>query len=44
MDAYVLIAVKEHGNEIKEQLNRMENDALKCVTINELMKMYWNRR
>ncbi len=44
MDAYVLIAVKEHGNEIKEQLNSMENDALKCVTINELMKMYWNRQ
>lgn len=36
ISAYVLIAVMEHGDEIKRQLNDMGNKELKCVTINEL--------
>lgn len=36
MDVYVLIAVKEHGEEIEKQLNDMGNKELKCVTIKKL--------
>lgn len=38
---HVLIAVKEHGNEIKSQLNSMGNMGLKCVTISELKELYY---
>lgn len=40
MKAYVLIAVKEHGEEIKKQLYGMGNNRLKCVTITELVELY----
>lgn len=39
-DGYVLIAVKNHGEEIKEQLNNLQNDRLHCITIDELKDMY----
>ncbi len=38
MNSYVLIAVKESGEEIKQQL--ANNKKLKCVTIKELQTMY----
>ena len=40
MDVYVLIAVKEHGDEIQEQFKGMENHKLKFVAINELKETY----
>ncbi|MBD5449609.1 MAG: glycosyltransferase [Lachnospiraceae bacterium] len=40
MDSYVLIAVKESGEEIKQQL--VDNKKLKCVSIKELQTMYLN--
>lgn len=39
--AYVLIAVKEHGDEIKRQLSSMGNMGLKCVTISELKEIHY---
>lgn len=39
-DVPVLIAVKEHGEEIKRQLENIGNAKLKCVTIVELATMY----
>lgn len=38
-DVPVLIAVKEHGEEIKRQLGNMENTKSKCVSIVELATM-----
>lgn len=39
MEAYVLIAVKDYGEEIKEQLHCIGNDHLKYVMITELMEL-----
>lgn len=39
MKTYVLIAVKDHGEEIKEQLRCIGNDCLKYVMITELMEL-----
>lgn len=41
VDTPVLIAIKEHGEEIKRQLENMENTKLKCVSIVELATMYY---
>ncbi len=43
IEGYVLIAVKECGNEIKTQLNNMKNINLKCVTIKELETYYYEQ-
>jgi len=43
IEGYVLIAVKECGNEIKAQLNDMKNINLKCVTIKELETYYYEQ-
>lgn len=39
LEAHVLIAVKDHGEEIRAQLRSMENDRLKYVMITELMEL-----
>lgn len=39
MEAYVLIAVKDYGEEIKDQLHCIGNDHLKYVMITELMEL-----
>lgn len=40
-DTPVLIAVKNHGEEIKRQLENLGNKKLKCVSIVELATMYY---
>ena len=40
MDVFVLIAVKEHGDEIKECLADMKNEMLKIVSIGELKTLF----
>lgn len=40
MDIPILIAIKGCGEEIRQQLERMKNTQLKCVSIEELAAMY----
>lgn len=42
MEAYVLVAVKENGEEIKKQMSDMENDNLKYVSLMDLEKLFSN--
>ncbi|MCM1182631.1 MAG: glycosyltransferase [Roseburia sp.] len=44
MDISVLIAVKEKGEEIKQQLESEDNTKLKCVSIKELATMYLTKK
>ncbi len=43
MAEYVLIAVKDHGDEVKVQLTNMVNANLKCVTIKELETYFYEQ-